>query len=660
MLHEVLLTLAGYSDNFLNQLMENDSFLDPSESMLIKRILNVASGYAALKTFIDNNIYIIGADRALSDTCSGKEEAQRPGVYLQAFCNGLNEVLVPYHNDIVKLEEKALEDPYLSLLTVVSKVEEYTKLFEVLNSMIKQISGQHIHGCQILDFLHREVICSVNDVKEPLTCIIQCCHVVFFKQLSSWLLYGQLTDQYAEFFIHHASDTQGTSTSTTLDSFSSQDINEMLSMESRKSSRDDSLHRYAIQYTMLPSYIIPSLAQKILFTGDTILMFGCEPRERSETVSFTSKYFTSIWGEREQEFSKKLQSLQAMKTFNHMEFEKTIDEFRSFVTEHLWKLAVEEAELFLQLKLMKDFFLLGRGELFLEFIRQAAGILQNPPISTSTRDVNQAFHIAARKILINDDTIDKFKFMLLGKGNTEVDDSKGSCWHLLTLTYKVSWPLHLLFDSVTLDNYSKLFCFLLFVKKTQLDLHNVWMNHMECKTRCVYESEPAVWHLRNRLMFLVDNLQYYLQVDVLESQYTLLQSAVQATKDFEQIQKAHTLFQANILSQTFLLADKISNGSETKPNPVQLTLAKVLDLCDKFCTNLCMWGNDIKEPQLLQLHNMVQEYENLVMYLLQLLSDLSLHPCGSHLSQLLLRLDFNRWFSKERNATSSSVIDNSF
>ena len=58
-------------------------------------------------------------------------------------------------------------------------------------------------------------------------------------------------------------------------------------------------------------------------------------------------------------------------------------------------------------------------------------------------------------------------------------------------------------------------------------------------------------------MFLVDNLQYYLQVDVLESQYTLLQSAVQATKDFEQIQKAHTVFQANILSQTFLLADKV-------------------------------------------------------------------------------------------------------
>lgn len=96
-----------------------------------------------------------------------------------------------------------------------------------------------------------------------------------------------------------------------------------------------------------------------------------------------------------------------------------------------------------------------------------------------------------------------------------------------------------------------------------------------------------------------------------------------------------------------------------KTNPVQSVLAKVLDLCGRFCTSVCMWGNDLNEPQLLELHSMVQEYENLVMYLLQLLSDLSLHLCGSHLSQLLLRLDFNRWFSKERTVASLSETDNS-
>jgi hypothetical protein len=61
-------------------------------------------------------------------------------VYLQAFCNGLNEVLVPYRKDIVDLEGKSLSDPYLPLLTVVSKVEEYSKLLEILNYMIKQVS----------------------------------------------------------------------------------------------------------------------------------------------------------------------------------------------------------------------------------------------------------------------------------------------------------------------------------------------------------------------------------------------------------------------------------------------------------------------------------------------------------------------------------------
>jgi hypothetical protein len=52
----------------------------------------------------------------------------------------LNEVLVPYRKDIVDLEGKSLSDPYLPLLTVLSKVEEYSKLFEILNYMIKQVS----------------------------------------------------------------------------------------------------------------------------------------------------------------------------------------------------------------------------------------------------------------------------------------------------------------------------------------------------------------------------------------------------------------------------------------------------------------------------------------------------------------------------------------
>jgi hypothetical protein len=50
---------------FCLQLLENDSILDPSESMLIKRILNISSGFKSIKTFIDSNISVIGVDRGL-------------------------------------------------------------------------------------------------------------------------------------------------------------------------------------------------------------------------------------------------------------------------------------------------------------------------------------------------------------------------------------------------------------------------------------------------------------------------------------------------------------------------------------------------------------------------------------------------------------------
>lgn len=47
--------------------------------------------------------------------------------------------------------------------------------------------------------------------------------------------------------------------------------------------------------------------------------------------------------------------------------------------QHLWVVAVEEAGVFHELQLMKDFFLLGRGELFLELLRLSEHLLEAAP-----------------------------------------------------------------------------------------------------------------------------------------------------------------------------------------------------------------------------------------------------------------------------------------
>lgn len=51
--------------------------------------------------------------------------------------------------------------------------------------------------------------------------------------------------------------------------------------------------------------------------------------------------------------------------------------------QQLWRLIVEESDLFAQLNILKDFFLLGRGELFLAFIDCSEFLLRGIPTATT-------------------------------------------------------------------------------------------------------------------------------------------------------------------------------------------------------------------------------------------------------------------------------------
>lgn len=67
-----------------------------------------------------------------------------------------------------------------------------------------------------------------------------------------------------------------------------------------------------------------------------------------------------------------------------------------------------------------------------------------------------------------------------------------------------------------------------------------------------------MWTLRQHLIFLVNNLQYYLQVDVIEAQFSVLLKAVENANEFEDIIKVHHEFISNLLAKTFILIpDKV-------------------------------------------------------------------------------------------------------
>ena len=64
--------------------------------------------------------------------------------------------------------------------------------------------------------------------------------------------------------------------------------------------------------------------------------------------------------------------------------------------------------------------------------------------------------------------------------------------------------------------------------------------------------------LHNHLLCLINNLQNYLYVDVISSELEILEDVAKNTNTFSEIQKAHTRFQVNIISQSFLNSDYVS------------------------------------------------------------------------------------------------------
>lgn len=638
MLHEILLSLWGCSTS-VSQIIETDSidldkYLHPGEQALLNKILDIVKECNIIRNFIHTGSEDTG-------------EYVAPGLYIRALCDGMDRALKPFHEEIIELENTVLNDSHTPLSLILCSVEKYTCLFSVLHSIISEICTQKLHGCKLLQCLYQRMHTGVPEINSTLELMAHSVHIIFYKHLTSWLLYGHLEDPHREFFIQKTSDCEKTLTHED----GKNDIDARESINGKKIDID--MWDYNVQMDMLPSYIRPSLANKILTIGQTVIMFGNDPRQKKD-FSMMSKTKNFVWGDKEYEYFRKLQNLQAKSVFNIVEFDRTINELKQCVTELLWHVAVEEAQLMQQLRLVKEFFLMGRGDLFLEFIKLTAHILNKAPTNHTSRDINLAFQMALRKMHLNDESaIDSFNFVVPAlpsenedadadvidlPDNEKQDPNEKRGWGMITLKYKVVWPLHLLFNPITLNDYNTLFRFFLRVKKTQIDLWNLWSEHMHHK-----DIDIGVIQLRNNLIFIIDNLQYYLQVDVMESQYTVMETSMKSTRNFEDIQKAHSVFLANVMSQTFLL------GSGTgKKNPVNKLIQLLLRLCDDFILQASMWevGNLLLTEKE-ELKTLCETLDSVMDWLTKTLNRVRAQPSGEHLARLLLRLDFNRWFSKK-------------
>lgn len=93
-------------------------------------------------------------------------DASNPGLYMVAFCDGLNNVTESYREEIMKLEDAILKNPNLSLSYFLTYMEKYDGIFNTLLSTIHIITEDNVHGCLILGKLLNNFSCGSLTVVE--------------------------------------------------------------------------------------------------------------------------------------------------------------------------------------------------------------------------------------------------------------------------------------------------------------------------------------------------------------------------------------------------------------------------------------------------------------------------------------------------------------
>ncbi|XP_069138118.1 gamma-tubulin complex component 4-like [Argopecten irradians] len=647
MLHEILFALSGHSgglfveNNGEIKVLPDVPFICPSEIDLLNKLCQLGTHYRDFNAFIKKH----GGTLSLKQDGCGKIEGIH-GLYLKSFCHGLDQLLDDYRQALHRLEMDTLQDPHLPMSHLLCSLQEYHLLFPALATVVEQICNHKAHGCYILDILHKNSMCGLPVVKLAMHRILHVCHAVMYKQLCSWLLHGVLIDPYLEFFIQHSSDEDANQNAASqeddddlgLMGVTGRQLQRALSLTLPAVESSSGGSKFSLRANLLPVYIPVRVANKILFTGEAIQMFESDKKPNAYKRG-------GILKNKEEEFARDLYEMSKQEEFNGMMFESMVDKIRTYVAEHLWSLVVKDSDLLSHLKIIKDFYLLGRGELFLAFIDQTQTMLRAPPMGTTEHDINTAFQQSARNVLIDDEELlQRFRLTVAYKPQEKSKtDSVSSLsqsgpvesgWSSLGLAHTVQWPLHIFFTPKSLQKYNRLFCFLLAVRRAQMDIQQCWVLQMQFKQRLVSREEMAKWQLRTHMSFLVDNLQYYLQVDVIESQYGILVDKINSTRDFEAVRLAHDQFLSALLSQSFIHSKPVSN-----------CLSEILEQCGAFSHLLTHSESPMSQREISQLHSIEKSFQLQSNLLFKILSSVRSHNASPHLAQLLLRLDFNKYFT---------------
>lgn len=494
MLHELIFVLSGFPSDVFIPFPSDDPctfsinpdfpLLHPAERESLNRLGQLGWIYAKLNTF------------------SVKQDA-----YAQAMATALEATLEEYRRDILDMERLVLDKTYdagggvVPISLLASSLGRWELLLPALLEFTNKFDACEYRGCKLLDLVLDEARTGNSDYRDVMHKVADRLHDVLYRQITSWMVYGNWTND--EFFITKSTTTTTTSNNSTTTAAATAGWQ----------------RRYGLALEQIPKHIPLALAESVLFVGKavaTVNQMGNNPMP--DTMK--QHHLQLLLSLRQQQ--------QSLRQYDPLK--QVVQKIRRSTADWLFSCVLTgEHSLQCYFESFRHMFLLGYGDLASNFIiacaewrrRSLAKYPHDQHHKTTMVFRHQEFNALLAKASVGteaEDQMDGYCVEIMQKNETSASSSSSLFSRLLlvdlscTLHYDMRWPIDLFLSKEDLQCYSDLWTFMTGLRNIQMSLSDLWISLRNGPSN---HEARAICRLRSYMLFWVDTLWNHIQVTIM-------------------------------------------------------------------------------------------------------------------------------------------------
>ena len=540
---------------------------DASTAQFLQQMMPLCDHHSFVETFVEQH---------------SKHEY---GTVNHALCSALKELLREFATKVSQLES-ALQKGELSLAELWYRSQPSMDTFALLHRITAHVQG--LMGGAVLNGIE-EVMMKTGLTTAQALCefLLQKASRPYFDMMSLWVYEGRLEDPYGEFCVSEnfrARDEQTKRTGPAADFWQK---------------------HFTLDERAVPQFLASS-SERILHAGKYLHVFfsassATLPEPAGGRVPFQ-------YSRRRRDYAEAIDSA----------YRRSASALLSL----FMKPQPEGLDLPGRLKSLRSFFFLSRADWFGHFLDTAE--LERPAEEVPLARLDGLLDLAVRASSMASDPfrediscglhsfrVEDACHRMKGSQEEDKDQDKdlkedvssvsmsapslvageGSAVRSLTLKYRTSWPLSILFSKTILLKYQVIFRHLLYCRYVERKLVEVWVDHQYTKELGLDSSFSPYYSLRQRMLHFCRDYIYYATVEVLEPQSHEFLALLSGAETIDDVLHRHEQFLESCLRELLLI----------EHDNLYKHLSKVLQTCLTFAHNLHRFshigGEPVEEPE---------------------------------------------------------------